>query len=215
VVVSMALIAAVLADQSSWPRDLTGATPTFDPVLPASGKALVHQLPAGAVMAVPFDVSLGEGHLLEPGRPLLWALQHGRPVSATSEVVTDTNLRESTLARLLVNRQFAASLTGPQARVSRNLPGGLELTEQQVVCARVDAGRLSELGFAGVLLDRTNDLSAPIQQALEVVLGPPLGTTWSVAVWRLPTTAPAWDGPCKPVRVHPRVQSMVQSATGP
>ncbi|MFH1470108.1 MAG: hypothetical protein ABIO70_37330, partial [Pseudomonadota bacterium] len=132
--VGAALVTGVVADQMSWPRAFSLARPTFAVAQPRGLAEAIAALPPGAVIQLPSEVSIGKGIKLQAARSHLWQLQHGRAITATPGVVTDTSLRWSYLARMMVNLQFAEAEHRPRQR-GPDLPGSkLPLSSVERAC---------------------------------------------------------------------------------
>ncbi len=204
------LVALLLADQGSWPRAATLERPVFEPAQPRALAHLLEELPEGAIIQLPLEVSVGRGVKLEAARSHLWQLQHGRPITATPGVISDSSLRGSALARLAVNRQFAAA--GRDARRGPPLPGARSaLTPEQLACARADAGALHDAGVAALVLMEEQPASDALRALLEEVLGPPSHSRGAFQAWAL---APSSEAPCALPPVPPKVHMMISADGG-
>ncbi len=179
-----ALVAAIVADQVSWPRRDQLPRPVFQARIPADLGILSSSLPPGALLQLPLEVSVGRGIKLEANIYALWQLQHERPISATPGVASDNALGSSALARLAVNRQFG--LVGRSTSRGRRLPAASgKLSEKESACARLDAAALHELGFAALVLHQDRPAGSELRQLLEPALGPPDLQQGAVAAWDL------------------------------
>ena len=202
----LALVTLILADQGSWPRRATLDRPSFEPAAPEALTSVLTSLPPGAVIQLPLEVSVGRGIKLQAARSHLWQLQHGRAITSTPGVISDTALRWSNLARLAVNRQFAVAGQGAR-RDQRLLPGAEgTLTERALACARADATALHERGIAALVLLEGEPASEPLKALLDGVLGPSTHSQQGVLAWSLEP----WAGdetklcplPPVPAKVH-------------
>ena len=209
------LVLAVLADQASWPRRSGLERPVFEPAAPADLLALSAQLPDGAVIQLPLEVSIGKGIKLQAARSHLWQLQHGRPISATPGVISDTSLRWSYLARLAVNRQFTEAGRGGR-RGQPPLPGARgSLDAEALACARVDAASLHERGVAALVLLEGEPAAEALYDLLEQVLGAPTHRQGTVQAWSLEGWAEHERSPCELPPVPGKVHMMLSADGGP
>jgi hypothetical protein len=204
------LVLLVLADQGTWPRAASLERPVFEPAQPEALAGLLAELPEGAILPLPLEVSVGRGVKLQAARSHLWQLQHGRPITATPGVISDSSLRWSALARLAVNRQFTAA--GRAARRGPPLPGAQgPLDPEQIACARADAGALNDAGIAALVLMEDQPASEALFALLEPVLGPPSHRRSPFLAWAL---APSEEAPCSLPPVPPKVHMMISADGG-
>jgi hypothetical protein len=209
------LVAAVLADQASWPRRSSLERPVFEPAAPADLLELTAQLPPGAVIQLPLEVSIGKGIKLQAARSHLWQLQHGRPITATPGVISDTSLRWSFLARLAVNRQFTEAGRGGR-RGQPPLPGARgSLDAESLACARADAAALHAKGISALVLLEDEPAAEALYDLLEQVLGAPDHLRGDVQAWSLDGWADHAGAPCELPPVPGKVHMMLGADGGP
>jgi hypothetical protein len=202
---------AVLADQATWPRPFSLERPTFGVEAPRALPDLLATLPPGALIQLPLEVSVGKGLKLQASRSHLWQSQHGRPVTGTPAVVTDTALRWSYLARLAVNLQFAEA--GQGGRGSRPPGSKLPLPAEERACALADAVALRARGVAGIALLAEDPVGPALETLLRDALGPPSATGGGLAVWDLARVEVAGE-PCALPGVPPKVGMMLRADPG-
>lgn len=206
------LVLAVAADQASWPRAFSLERPTFTVAAPPALARVLGSLPAGALIQLPSEVSIGKGIKLQAARSHLWQLQHGRPITATPGVVTDTSLRWSYLARLAVNRQFALAESA-RPHNGPGLPGvTAPLSGADRACARTDAAALSTRGIAGLVLLTGEPAGPALDALLRDALGPPAVVDEGLEAWRLAGFEPG--PPCGLPPVPPKVGMMLRVDQG-
>jgi hypothetical protein len=207
------LVLAVAADQASWPRAFSLERPTFTAAAPPALARVLGSLPAGALIQLPSEVSIGKGIKLQPARSHLWQLQHGRAVTATPGVVTDTSLRWSYLARLMVNRQFAQAERGARTH-GPALPGATApLSSAERACARADAASVSARGVAGLVLLVEEPAGSALDGLLRDAIGEPSFADGGVEAWDLSGFE---AGPlCALPPVPPKVGMMLRVDQGP
>ncbi len=209
------LVLLVLLDQGSWPRRMSLDRPVFEPAAPAGLLAVIADLPPGAVIQLPLEVSIGKGIKLQAARSHLWQLQHGRAISATPGVISDTSLRWSTLARLAVNRQFAEAGRGGR-RGQPPLPGARgSLDAETLACAQADAAALHERGVAALVLLEGEPGGESLFDLLEQVLGAPSHQQGEVMAWSLEGWADHAGVPCELPPVPGKVHMMLGADGGP
>ncbi len=214
-VLGIGLVILVLLDQGSWPRRATADRPIFEPAAPAALLTVLQALPPGAVIQLPLEVSVGQGIKLQAARSHLWQLQHGRSITATPGVVSDTSLRWSALARLAVNRQFAAAGRGAR-RGQPALPGAQgSLDDAALTCARADAAALYARGVSALVLLDGEPASETLRALLEQPLGPPTHAEPGVLAWDLTPWADAEDQVCPLPPVAAKVHMMLNADEGP
>jgi len=210
----VALVLLVLADQGSWPRMVTDERPHFEPAAPAGLLEALDQLPDGAVIQLPLEVSVGQGIKLQAARSHLWQLQHDRPITSTPAVISDTALRWSALARLAVNRQFAEAGRAGH-RNQPPLPGAQgSLDKAQLACAWADAQALKERGVSGLVLLTDEPAGPGIESLLEQVLGQPPLRAEGVAAWDISAYEAPFGEPCELPPVPAKVHMMLMADGG-
>jgi hypothetical protein len=205
------LVLTVVADQASWPRRCGMERPLFEPTIPAGAAAAFAMLPPGAIIQLPLEVSVGKGVKLQAARSHLWQAQHGRSITSTPAVVSDSALRWSTLARLAVNRQFAEAGAEPRGGA---LPGATgPLDQRWLDCAHADLDALRERGVVGLVLLEGQPASGGLLALLEQVLGPPRRHD-QVAVWDISAAVEAASDGCALPPVPGKVRMMLSADGG-
>lgn len=212
-VVGLALVAAILADQATWPRPWS-SRPSFQASMPADLEPVLERMAPGALLQLPLEVPTSEGQLVEIGFGILWQRQHGRSVSATPAEHGDQLLYTSNIARFAVNLQAGNDSPGPKtpptdkgdaSRVQQFWPGqDGAVTPALAACLRADAAALAQQGVAGLVLhiDRTG--GPALAMALERALGKPSIQQGQILAWELGTqgSEPAATG-CEPFPLTP------------
>ncbi len=176
------LTGAVLADQLTWPRVFSWPRPSFSAAAAPGLEEIAARLPAGAIVALPFELPGAAGEPHEPGYHALWQRQHGRPISATMTLQPDA---------LLDNSPFGRFVADIQRRGTR------AADDRALRCVAIAAAALDEQGFAAILLRRDRPGGAELEEALGRALGRPRYGAGVLRVWvpeELPATFPPAGG---------------------
>ncbi len=203
-VLGLVLVAAVLADQATWPRPWA-PRPAFEAAMPAELGATIDALPPGALMHLPLEVPTAEGQLLETGFSILWSRQHDRAVTATPAEHGDQLLQRSNLARFAVNLQAGLAsgvATSPGDLVRPGADG--EASAREAGCLRRDAAVLAELGLGGLVLHIDRPGGPALAAVLEDALGGPTVRGDRLLAWDpAAVTLREGDGACSLFGLHP------------
>ncbi len=159
---------AIVLDHATWAP--ARSEPSFSVTLAPDERALLDQLPEGALLELPIDNDQNPEYGVWEDFSLLWQLQHGR---ATSEAPSPT--RAAAYRHSVIATSIATG--SPPA---------------QDVCASSEAARLAAAGFGGVVLQKRRIPLAyvePVQSGIEAVLGPPTVNNDRLAGWSIPVAA--------------------------
>lgn len=181
-------VGLALLDQGTYPKRYSPIRPWFGAHAPPELLAAVKTLSPGALLELPINIPLRVGGGPEiKGTYWLWQLEHGRPISATPKSAYDMALLDSAIARQAARFEMQ-SVTArggsldPSAKATGTLPslGGIERD-----CARADALRMHEQGFAAIVLHEDRAGASELDDLLTTVLGPPTVNTPPVLAWDL------------------------------
>lgn len=158
----------LIADQATWPRLAPSAT-AWDPSPPSELEWVDERLPPGALVHLPLDL-FGGDHVQLRGEYLMWALFHGRPVSARDHAVGDA-LYDQALLRLAIELQ-------------RGLTD--RLTEEDVHAARQSAEWMRTQGAAALVFHADRPDARRVRPLLDQAFGPPPRERDPLYAWPLP-----------------------------
>ena len=200
---ALGLSALILVDQATWPRPDTLPRPTFGARQPAALGALLDRLPPGPIIPLPFELPLGRGELLEAGQWQLWRMQHGRPISASPEAITDVTLRTSFASQLLATRQLFGDHRKGRMASQVFKP---EYAAEQAACARRDLPALIEQGFVAFVLWGERAGASSVKADLRAWFGEPTEVEGAAEAWVLGALRAEPGGPCPPPPQHSQVR---------
>ena len=184
----LVVVALVLLDQGTYPRKYTPIRPWFEAHAPPELVAATEKLSPGALLELPIDLPLRTGGGPEiKGTYWIWQLEHGRPISSTPKSVYDMALVDSAIARQAARYELQSvtargGSTDPNAKATGTLPS---ISGVERDCARADAVRMQEQGFAAIVLHEDRAGASELDDLLTTVLGEPTINTPPVLAWDL------------------------------